>query len=294
LRIPINEACPVNLDATLCCGQAFRWDRKGDWWFGIVGDKVCRIRQIDNELEFENADVDLVRSYFRLDDDLPKIFSQIGKDKYSKHAIQEFAGLRILNQDPSECLISYICATYKSIAAIKRMLSELSAKFGDKILCDGQSFHTFPTLAKLAKATVRELTSCGLGYRAKHVAQTARILEGGDLEVGKLKETTYEQAKTKLLSLPGVGPKAADCVLLFSLGKLEAFPVDVWIRRVILRHYRRHFPTDFIRKISERKSLSNSEYKRLSSFGRKYFGEYAGYAQEYLYHYERTCGKHLN
>ena len=294
MKIQITEACPVNLDATLCCGQAFRWDKKGDWWFGVVGEKVCKIRQTDSELEFENASIGLIRSYFRLDDDLPKILLQIAKDKYSEHAVQEFAGLRILNQDPWECLISYICATYKNIASIKRMLTELSRKFGDGILCKGQSFRAFPTPARLAKATVRELASCGLGYRARYVAQTARMLHENDFELEKLKKTTYEEAKTKLLSLPGVGSKVADCVLLFSLEKLEAFPVDVWIRRAVLRHYRSHFRANFILRISEEKSLNSSEYKRLNSFGRKYFGQYAGYAQEYLYHYERTCGKHLN
>jgi N-glycosylase/DNA lyase len=101
----------------------------------------------------------------------------------------------------------------------------------------------------------------------------------------------YDEARKVLLDFPGVGQKVADCVLLFSLGKFEAFPVDVWVRRVIVRHYVQHFPQEFVREISKDESLSESEYKKLNLFGREYFGRYAGYAQEYLYHYERTCSK---
>jgi N-glycosylase/DNA lyase len=127
---------------------------------------------------------------------------------------------------------------------------------------------------------------CGLGYRAKYVLETSkRISENNSLE--RLRKMPYQQAKKELVAFPGVGLKVADCILLFSLGKTEAFPVDVWVKRVILRHYKPHFPEAFVEKISSHNSLSNGEYEKLNEFGRTYFGEYAGYAQEYLYHYER-------
>jgi len=288
LEILLNNLCPLNLDFTLCCGQTFRWNEQGRWWYGAVGEKVIKIRQIGNELEFENVEMDFVKNYFGLYDDLSKISSQISKDEYIKRAVEAFKGLRILRQDPWECLISYICATYKNISAIKLMLLNLSKKFGDKIYFDGYDFYTFPTPGRLAKATAEELAKCGLGYRAKYVSETAKAVYENGFEVESLRKLSYEKAKEELLNFSGVGLKVADCVLLFSLGKLEAFPVDVWIKRVILKYYESYFPNEFIWKISGKKSLTISEYKELNLFGRRYFGDYAGYAQEYLYHYERT------
>jgi N-glycosylase/DNA lyase len=131
------------------------------------------------------------------------------------------------------------------------------------------------------------LATCGLGYRAKYVLETSKRICESNFDLESLRKMPYTQAKETLRSFSGVGSKVADCVLLFSLGKLEAFPVDVWVKRTMLKHYAEHFSNDFVKKISSQKSLSNSEYEKLNEFGRSYFGEYAGYAQEYLYHYER-------
>jgi N-glycosylase/DNA lyase len=287
MEILLSHSWPFNLDLTLGCGQAFRWERKGEWWYGIVGEKVFKIRQRGNELRFENVNTDFVKHYFGLHDDLPKIFSKIIKDKYIEAAVKRFRGLRILRQDPWECLISYICATYKNIPAIKKTLFNLSRKFGDRIIFNGHNFSTFPTPAKLAKASIKELAECGLGYRARYVSETAKIIDEDAFELEDLRKISYEEARKELCKLPGVGLKVADCVLLFSFEKLEAFPVDVWVKRIILRHYASHFPKGIVNKISSKTSLTNSEYEELNSFGRRYFGEYAGYAQEYLYHFER-------
>lgn len=278
---------PFDLEGSLRCGQVFRWELRREFWYGVVDGRVWKVRQIGDVLEYENAEEKKVQGYFGLKDDLPRILEEIGKDECSRRAVKAFRGLRILRQDPWECLISYICATCKSIPAIKRMLDELSMKFGGKIMFEGQEFYAFPTAEKLAKASMSMLTDCGLGYRAKYLKETAKIVHEKILDFGRLRETDYAEAKKELLNLPGVGPKVADCVLLFSLGKTEAFPVDVWVKRVILRHYAKHFPEKFITRITEEKSPSNSEYSRLSLFGRTYFGKHAGYAQEYLYHYER-------
>ena len=278
---------PFNLDVTLCCGQVFRWDKRGDWWYGVVGDKVFKTRQINAEIEFANADEKFVEYYFGLDDDLRKISDRIGKDEHVRKALREFWGLRIIRQEPWECLISYICATYKSIAAIKLMLFKLSKKFGEKMTFDGCDFYSFPTPEKLANATERGLMECGLGFRAKYVLETSKKIYRDDFDLERLRRMPYQQAKKELFSFSGVGLKVADCILLFSIGKLEAFPVDVWVKRTILNHYAEHFPSALIKKISSQESLSNSEYEKMNEFGRNYFGEYAGYAQEYLYHYER-------
>ena len=288
MKIRSNALVPFDLSFTLCCGQAFRWDKRGEWWCGVVGEHAFKIRQIGDMLEFENADARFVRNYFGLNDDLLEIFSQIRKDKHITHAIEAFKGLRILRQDPWECLISYICATYKNISTIKQMLSNLSKKFGEKICYDGYDFYMFPTAKRLAKVNNNELEECGLGYRAKYVSETARAVYENTFNFEHLKLISYEKAREELQNFSGVGLKVADCILLFSLEKFEAFPIDVWIKRAILKYYANHFPKEFIDKISRKKSPTKSEYEQMNLFGRRYFGKYAGYAQEYLYHYIRS------
>jgi N-glycosylase/DNA lyase len=288
MEMRLSSSNPFNLDFTLCCGQAFRWDKRDNWWYGVAREKVLKVRQAGEELEFENVDTDFLENYFGLQDDLPKILSHISKDSHIKQAVDEFKGLRIVRQDPWECLISYICATYKNIPAIRQMLFNLCRKFGDRISFERDSFYAFPSPQTLAKTTAAELAKCGLGYRANYVIETAKKVYKEDFDLERVREMPYEEAKEALLDFPGVGSKVADCTLLFSLGNLEAFPIDVWIKRIILKYYPSHFPKEFVEKISRRKSITPSEYEKLNRFGRTYFGKYAGYAQEYLYHHERT------
>lgn len=279
---------PFDLDFTLCCGQVFRWKKLDGWWYGVVGEHVLRIRQCGYELEFEGVDEAFVKNYFGLNDNLEQISRCINKDRYIANALHRFEGLRIVRQVPWECLISFICATYKSIAAIELMLAKMSQKFGEKRCFDGMDFFLFPSIEQLALVSVNELCECGLGYRAKYVHSTAKRIYEEKVDLEAFKRLPYADAKKRLFEFSGVGLKVADCVLLFSLSKLEAFPVDVWVKRILLNHYAGHLPEDLFRKLSSRESLSNCEYERLNGFGRDYFGAYAGYAQEYLYHYERT------
>jgi len=287
MTIRLGSSRLFDLGLSLCCGQAFRWEERCGWWYGVVGERVLKVRQKGRDLEFEKVDEGFVRRYFGLCDDLSEVFKQINRDEHIASAIRRFEGLRILRQDPWECLVSYICATYKNIAAIRRMLGHLSRKFGEETSFDGYAFFTFPAPAKLGEASIKELMKCELGYRARYVSETAKKVCENGYELEDLRKMSYDRAKRELLCFSGVGPKVADCVLLFSLGKLEAFPVDVWIRRAVLRHYSSHFSREFVDRVSRAESLSASEYNRLNMFGREYFGKYAGYAQEYLYHYER-------
>ena len=282
------DKIPFNLDVTLCCGQVFRWEKKGSWWYGIVGEKPLKVRQTKTELEFAGADQNLLMHYFSLDEDLERIGSEIGRDKHIRRALSKFWGLRLTRQEPWECLISYICATYKNIPSIRSMILNLSRRFGEKKFLDSCEFFTFPTPKALAFAEENSLARCGLGYRAKYILATSKRIFENDFELENLRKMPYEQAKIQLCHLAGVGPKVADCVLLFSLGKTEAFPVDRWVKRVILNHYAQQLPPKLLQKLDEGKELTSSGYAKLNAFGRKYFGEYAGYAQEYLYHYERA------
>jgi N-glycosylase/DNA lyase len=287
-EIVLPPSQPFDLDLTLRCGQAFRWKKIGNWWYGIVEDKPFKVRRNGNRLEFENVSPSFVQKYFGLNDDLSLVLNWIRKDGHMKKVIKALKGLRILRQNGWECLISYICATYKNLTAIERMLFNLSRKFGEKIVFENREFYSFPKPQKLAKASIQELASCGLGYRARYVAETARKIANGDFDIEELQAKPFEEARKALLTLPGVGPKVADCVLLFSLEKLEAFPVDVWMKRVIIKYYASYFEQEFIKRISLKKSLTRAEYEKLSFFGRSYFGKFAGYAQEYLYHFERV------
>jgi N-glycosylase/DNA lyase len=280
-------SAPFWLDVTLCCGQVFRWDKLGEWWYGVAGNNVFKVRQVEERLEYANVDAGFVEHYFSLDEDLQKISRSINKDPHIGKAVKQYWGLRLIRQDPWECLVSYICATYKSIAAIKRMLNSLAQKFGEKAELDGFEFYTFPHCQKLAGASEADLACCGLGYRAKYLLETSRCIRREHFDLESLRKLPYAEAKKALMDFPGVGAKVADCVLLFSLGKTEAFPVDVWVKRVLLNHYGDKLPGGLVRRLLGRESLSSSDYKRLNEFGVGYFGEYAGWAQEYLYHYER-------
>ena len=282
---------PFSLEHTLRCGQLFRWRKLGDWWYGVVEDKVVKIRQIADKLMFqtfpEKTTAEFIENYFRLDDNLLSILSQINKDEHIRKAIQRFHGLRISRQEPWECLISYICATYKNISAIKNMILNLSKRFGKKITFNGHDFYTFPKPSDLAQASLEEIRSCKLGFRVQRVLETSKILDRGEFKLEDLRKMDYAKAKQKLLSLPGVGQKVADCVLLFSLDKLEAFPVDIWIKRAVLEAYPSYFERSFIKRVSSKSSITPWEYETIGSFGRKYFGKYAGYAQEYLFSLSR-------
>ena len=297
MEIKLNRSTvPFSLEHTLDCGQLFRWKKLGDWWYGVVADRIVKIKQSNERLLFqffpETANHSFIENYLRLDDDLTSILFQISKDDYMRKAINLFCGLRLIRQEPWECLISYICATYKSIPAIKKMINSISKRFGKKLTFDGYDFYTFPKPACLAQVSPKELRSCGLGFRAERVLETAKIVDSGELSLESLKTMDYLEAKRELLVLPGVGQKVADCVLLFSLEKLEAFPIDVWMKRAAINLYARHFDSSFIKRVSSKGSITPKEYGIISSFGREYFGRYAGYAQEYLFHLLRTQQEH--
>jgi N-glycosylase/DNA lyase len=285
---------PFSLERTLRCGQTFRWEKLGNWWYGVVDGNILKMKQTKDRLQFaafpKRASMDFVTKYFRLDDDLPHILSTINRDRYMRRAIQGFAGLRLVRQEPWECLVSYICATYKNIPAIKRMIYALAMRLGERLTFNDHEFHIFPKPGDLARASLEDLRACELGFRAPRVLKTARILYEQEFSLDALKEMSYERAKRELLSLPGIGHKVADCVLLFSLDKLEAFPVDVWIKRAMLEFYAGKFQKTFSKPLSGKKSPTPTEYAKFSSFGRKHFGEYAGYAQEYLFAFSRSRG----
>lgn len=252
----------------------------------MVKGNAVKIRQKGNDLIIsshpEGADEDLFSRYFRLDDDLPRILSVIDRDPAIHMAIQRFYGLRLIRQEPWECLISFMCATRTSVPAIRKMVEGLSRMYGRRMMHEGIEFFSFPEAEELAGAPVDALTRL-VAYRAGYIREAARLVSDGELRLNDLISQGYEEARKKLMEIRGVGRKVADCVSLFSLEKMESFPVDVWVKRAVHQLY-----SDRIAGLRQGTGLTGKQYERIASFAREYFDGYAGYAQEYLYHHWRT------
>jgi N-glycosylase/DNA lyase len=269
----LREDQPCDLGLSLSCGQAFRWEQRGDWWEGVVDGQVWRLRDDRDRIGYEGTTARRVRDYLALDLDLPAIQAVVDRDAMIHAAITSCPGLRILRQDPWEILISFICATNTHIPRIRQMIASLSRCFGERIPSVTGTWYSFPSPSALADPCRETLDACRLGYRDRYIHGTAsRIAEDPGL-LPHLASLPLEEARGGLLSLPGVGPKAADCILLFGFHRYETFPVDVWIRRIVHRHYLAQPP----------KTPSEKEDRRIRKFGREYFGEWAGYAQEFLF-----------
>jgi N-glycosylase/DNA lyase len=267
----------LNLDHTLDCGQVFRWEREGDRWVGVVNGEVVRAWQDSVSMEVlidSNLPQIFFVDYFRLDDDLPYILSSIDRDRYIHEAIDRFRGLRIIRQEPWECLVSYMLATASSIPTIKKRILLLSRMFGVEI---ESGFYSFPDAGTLAHADVSDLCECKLGFRTGRIQKVARMVSGGELCLDELYEMDYHNARERLMEVEGVGEKVADCVLLFSFGKLDSFPVDTHVRQFVERYY-----------ADDGYFGGKLDTHKIGEWGRRYFGEFCGYAQEYLYYHRRV------
>jgi N-glycosylase/DNA lyase len=274
---------PLDLSLTLSCGQAFRWEEQGGWWEGVVGGRLWRLRQDGDRVVYEGASGRAVRQYLDLDEDLPMILASIDRDPVIHRSIGACRGLRILRQDPWEILVSFICATNTNIPRIRRMIATLARCFGRRIPGPGAPLHAFPDPGELAGPSCEHLGPCRLGYRDRYLAATAEMVVADPGVLERIGDLPFHEARDTLISFPGVGPKAADCILLFGYHRVGAFPVDVWIRRIMYAQYLRPQPGSRV--------PSEKEDRRIREFGREYFGEYAGYAQEYLFCARDQLGK---
>jgi N-glycosylase/DNA lyase len=267
---------PFNLDATLGCGQVFRWDRAADgWWYGVVGNRVLKIRQDNNRLTFAGAPASFIRRYFSLDLDLARILASIDTDPFIHACIRKQRGLRLVRQPPWECAVSYICSTNSNIPTIRRRIASIAERYGRPVEFEGKVHYAFPDPSSISCRGHDGLTECRLGYRQPYVYGTSCLVTDEEVWEETIRRLPYEGARKELMHLHGVGPKAADCILLFAFQKYDAYPVDVWIRRIMQEHY--------LPDLSTGAPLTTREYDRIRRFAREHFGEYCGWAQEYLY-----------
>ena len=274
--MPTLTAPDFSLHTTLTSGQTFRWKEHAGWFVGVMGASVVKIRQDGETLQYESSERELspnrLAHYFALDHDLNRIRRSIDVDWQIHQAMSHHRGLRILRQDGWEALASFICASFNNIVRIEGMIERLCQAYGDPIELPGVRRFTFPSPERVASTSERRLRSVGLGYRAPYLKHTARLVAERRLLLDELQQTDYTMTKRALLCCDGVGEKVADCVALFGFAKYEAFPIDVWMERV-MGYYFRH------RRMTRR---------RLQTYALAHFGPYAGYAQQYLYHYVRN------
>ena len=281
----IIENNTFNLKDIFDCGQCFRWNMNEDGsYVGVVAHNVIKVWKKDNKIYFKSNGEDnlkeFVTYYFDLDRDYEKIKAKLSKiDNNMKEAIKYGSGIRILNQDLWETIISFIISANNNIPRIKGIIERMSQKFGNEIIFEEKKYYTFPTIEQLSKASVEDLKKLGLGFRDVRVYDTTRIIKEGRVELKKLQaEKDFSKVRETLLTLPGVGPKVADCILLFSsLKRWEAFPIDVWVRRVMNELYIHNEDETKVKKVQ----IEKIAYEK--------FGDLAGIAQQYLFYWKRSA-----
>lgn len=267
------------------CGQCFRWNEMADGSYtGTFGRNVLNVKKENKEIRFKglvdgNIE-DICNKYFDLDRDYEKIKKDLSKiDNNMKTSINYGEGIRLLNQDLWEMIISFIISANNNIPRIKGIIDRISKTYGEKIVWEGKEYYTFPTPKQLSKATIEDLRKLGLGFRDVRVYETTKIINAKKVDLEKLhKEENTQHVREILLTLPGVGPKVADCILLFStLKRLEVFPIDVWVRRVINELYIKNENEEKVNK------------KEIEQLAKQKYGNLAGIAQQYLFYWKREA-----
>ena len=280
-KFELQQQYLVNIDYSINSGQVFLWEKNGDTWYGINGNDVLAINE--NPMQINSYSQNSI-DFFREKDDLQEIILSITKDKVVRKAVKQFPGLRLLRQDPFQCYISFIVSSNSNIQRIKQILYRLCKKFGKKIIFQEKEFYLFPEPENLVNASKNDLLNCGLGYRVRAVKEAALNVSNRQIDFDFLKRTNYQNAKDILLQVYGIGNKVADCVLLFSLEKLEAFPLDRWVLRILEKYYTKKFQL-------EGKSLTEKKYEQIHKQIVNYFGPYAGYSQQFLFKMERELNQ---
>jgi N-glycosylase/DNA lyase len=269
----------LDLDATLSSGQAFSWKRTADGrWRGWIEGTPCLVWSQGDVLRAVGADLsrDAISRYFGLDQPLKEIFASFPKDPHLDAARAFAPGLRILRQEPWETLCNFISSSLKQIVQIEQINHELRRVFGEEI---GEGLHLFPDASRLAMSTEAKLRDCKLGFRAKHLFVAAKQIAASEVSLERIEKLPTDEAREQLMRIRGVGEKVANCILLFAYGRVEVFPVDVWVERVLRQLYF--------------KGSSRVKHETLCTFAESHFGPNRGYAQQFLFHWIRKDPKAL-
>ena len=270
----LKDKFEVNLDDTINSGQVFLWKKINSKWYGINGKSILTLKEKPNEKNKKQYD------FFRFGDDFQEIKKKLSGDSILKKAIERFPGMRILRQDPFQCYISFIVSSNSNIPNIQTRLQKLCIAFGEKKIKNGQEFFLFPEAEKLANASINKIAKCGLGYRSKYVKKAAIAVNDEIINFTSLEKQNYHDARDDLCHIFGIGKKVADCILLFSLNKLEAVPLDRWVLRILQKYYSKEFEI-------KTKSITEKTYDELHDKIIEHFGKYAGYGQQFLFKNER-------
>ena len=296
-QLAINQ--PFNLALTLTMGQAFRWRPLGDGWFsGVIGENLIHVRQTEDGIEYRvggpdgerpatRKDDQLLRRYFREDDDVAAIYASIAHDPKVDTIVQEFLGLRITRQVPWECLAFQLCAADNDVERTGWAIETIAEFLGKKLELDGDVRHAFPTIENLKEDDRRSyiLLKWQLGSkRTWNILHSSKRIEKGVMDWGELHRQPYPKVKEDLLLFPGVNDEIADRIALFALDKLDAFPMDLWVWRAITEAYPEW-------GFAEKEKLSGKNYRKASDQARRVFGKYAGYANQYLFYWRRRLGE---
>ncbi len=261
-NVVLEDVEHLCLDLTLDCGQSFRWKKtENGHWQGIVKGKYLEIEQKGKTIWFFNTSQEDYETIWRVYFDLERDYNQIitsYKDEHLVKACTAFPGIRILKQDEWEAICSFIISANNNIPRIKGIIERLCENFGDKT----ENGYSFPSPQKIAQLTVEDLAPIRAGFRAKYIIDAAQKISSGEVDIEKVKSLPFEKAKEELLKIKGVGEKVAQCALLYGFGRVEAFPVDVWVKRILQEMYPQGFPSEY--------------YKT------------QGIAQQYLFHYRRS------
>ncbi len=274
-RMKLNEieALDFDLALTLDSGQVFHWESCGSGYAGMIGDRAVYVEQQSGRLLISRGAVGAVGKYFALDHPLPDICNSFPADPAMSAARDYCRGLRIIRQPIWECLATFITSSMKQVAHIRQMSRALRQRFGERLTLGTIELYVFPSAKRLAHVPEVELRNCALGYRAKNLLLTAKRVSSGEADLHSWRELPDDELRARLCELPGVGLKVANCVMLFAYERLRAFPIDVWIERVLTQQY---FPRRRKMRLQELRAFCDS-----------YFGEHGGYAQQYLFHHAR-------
>jgi N-glycosylase/DNA lyase len=269
-------ATDFDLASTLDSGQVFHWEKCGDGYGGTIGASGVYVEQRQKRLLFNGVTAQIITNYFALDHPLRAICRSFPDDPAMRAARGFCAGLRIIRQPHWECLATFITSSMKQVAHIRQISRALRTRYGKRQRVLDCEVHSFPPPDRIAGLNEQDLQACALGYRAKNLLATARLVASGDADLEQWRGLSDESLRARLCEFPGVGAKVANCVMLFAYERLRAFPIDVWIERVLKQKY---FPRK--RKVTA---------LQLRAFCETYFGEHGGYAQQYLFHHARKGG----